>query len=247
MKFYGASDVGLKRIENQDSYALVENTNECILAVICDGIGGGNAGDVASQIACDHLKNEFMKGKPFTSDIQAKHWLQKVICEANDLIFMQSAKSFSQKGMGTTCVGVLITPKGSYIFNVGDSRLYGLYQEFVCLTVDHSLVSDLVKKGEITPEEAEHHPNRNMLTNALGIWDRVKIDINKIKSDYTKILICSDGLHGYVEEKDILMILMSQQDTRTKVYELIEKANEIGGFDNVSAILLEKEEGDLHG
>lgn len=247
MKFYGASDVGLKRSDNQDSYALVENANECILAVICDGIGGGKAGDVASQIACDHLKNEFMKGNSFTTDIQAKHWLQKVIREANDLIFMQSAKSLSQKGMGTTCVGVLITPKGSYIFNVGDSRLYGMYKEFVCLTVDHSLVSDLVKKGEITPEEAEHHPNRNMLTNALGIWDKVKIDINKIKPNYSKLLICSDGLHAYVEEKDILAILASEQDTRAKVYELIEKANEIGGFDNVSVILLEKEEGELHG
>ena len=118
MKFYGASDVGLKRTNNQDSYALVENANACILAVICDGIGGGKAGDVASQIACDHLKNQFMTAASFTSDLQAKHWLQKVICEANDLIFMQSTKSLSQKGMGTTCVGVLVTPHGSYIFNV---------------------------------------------------------------------------------------------------------------------------------
>lgn len=247
MKFYGASDIGLKRTNNQDSYALVENANNCILAVICDGIGGGKAGDVASQIACDHLKNEFMKANPFTTDIQAKHWLQKVISEANDLIFMQSTKSLSQKGMGTTCVGVLITPKGSYIFNVGDSRIYGYYQEFVCLTVDHSLVSDLIKKGEITQEEAMHHPNRNMLTNALGIWDKVKIDINKIKSDYKKLLICSDGLHAYVNEKDILEIIDGELDARAKVYELIERANEIGGFDNVSVILLEKEEGELHG
>lgn len=247
MKFYGASDVGLKRTNNQDSYALVENANHCILAVICDGIGGGKAGDVASQIACDHLKNAFMCANPFTSDIQAKRWLQKIISEANDLIFMQSTKSLSQKGMGTTCVGVLITPKGSYIFNVGDSRIYGLYEEFVCLTVDHSFVSDLIKKGEITQEEAMHHPNRNMLTNALGIWDKVKIDINKIKPDYQKLLLCSDGLHAYVSEKDILSIIHQEGDTRAKVYDLIERANEIGGYDNVSVILLEKEAGELHG
>lgn len=247
MKFYGASDVGLKRTNNQDSYALVENANACILAVICDGIGGGKAGDVASQIACDHLKNQFMTAASFTSDLQAKHWLQKVICEANDLIFMQSMKSLSQKGMGTTCVGVLVTPHGSYIFNVGDSRIYGMYEEFVCLTIDHSFVSDLVKKGEITQEEALHHPNRNMLTNALGIWDKVKIDINKIKPDYRKLLLCSDGLHAYVEEAEILKVINGEGEARAKVYELIEKANEAGGFDNVSVILLEKEEGELHG
>lgn len=240
MKFYGISDVGLIRKENQDSIALLKNGHGDLLGVVCDGIGGGKAGDVASQIACDHIRNSFKKANSFHSDIDMKKWLLKIIQEANDLIFMQSTKSVTQKGMGTTCVGVLINNDTTCIFNVGDSRIYGLYDEFVCLTEDHSFVSDLLKNGEITQEEALHHPNRNMLTNALGIWDNVKIDINKIKNDYAALMICSDGLHGYVDEAQICKVISSTMDVKEKVQKLINDSKEVGGYDNVSVIVIEK-------
>ena len=244
MIYFGASDVGLKRKENQDSFCVVENQHHSLLAMVCDGIGGGKAGGVASSLAIDSIKNAFLQAEAFQDDVDVKRWLYKVIQQANDDIFAQSMKHVEQKGMGTTCVGVLIHQDVTYIFNVGDSRIYGLYKEFVCLTEDHSLVQDLLKSGEISEEEALHHPNRNMLTNALGIWDNVKVDVNKIKGDYHSLLICSDGLHGYVKEVDIYHIMTSKADIRSKVQACIDKSKEAGGYDNVSVILLEKEEGE---
>ena len=246
MIYFGASDVGLRRKQNQDSYGIVENEHHDVLAIVCDGIGGGLAGDVASHMAVTHLKERFLQHTPFDNDQEVKRWVECVIKEANDMIFVQSAKSKDQKGMGTTCVGVICTQQATYIFNVGDSRIYGMYNnEFIALTEDHSFVQDLIKAGEITEEEAKHHPNRNMLTNALGIWDVVKIDINKIRNDYQMILICSDGLHGYVSEADICSVLLSEKDIKQKVFELIDLSKNAGGYDNVSVILLDKA-GDSH-
>lgn len=239
---FGASDVGLKRLQNQDSYCIVEDAQHNMLAVVCDGIGGGKAGDVASHMASAHIKDRFQQKPSLDCDVDVKRWLSKIIQEANDIIFMQASKSMSQKGMGTTCVGVFYMNESTYIFNVGDSRIYGLYDDFICLTEDHSYVSDLVKAGEITEEEAKHHPNRNMLTNALGIWDTVKIDINKVSESYRYLLICSDGLHGYVSDEDISKTLVSNKDIRAKVYALVDLSKQAGGYDNVSVILLEREE-----
>ena len=243
MKAFGASDIGLRRKQNQDSYVIVESDEGSLLAVVCDGIGGGLAGDVASHMAVTHLKERFLQKRVFQDDIDVKHWLKETIQEANDLIFMQSTKSSEQKGMGTTCVGVIHTMNQTYIFNIGDSRIYGIYDHaFICLTEDHSFVQDLVKAGELTKEQAKYHPNRNMLTNALGIWDNVKIDMNKIKEGYDILLICSDGLHGYVSEEQIFQILTSQYDMRHRVYELIDASKNAGGYDNVSVIVLSGED-----
>ncbi|MCR1978423.1 serine/threonine-protein phosphatase, partial [[Clostridium] innocuum] len=129
---------------------------------------------------------------------------------------------------------------------VGDSRTYGLYaDDFLALTEDHSYIADMLKRGELSEEEAAVHPNRNMLTNALGIWDSVRIDINKIKNDYKALLICSDGLHGYVSEAIIREILESKRSVEDKVRMLIDKALLAGGYDNVSVIIVEQA-GDLH-
>ncbi|MEG0527013.1 Stp1/IreP family PP2C-type Ser/Thr phosphatase [Amedibacillus sp. YH-ame10] len=244
---YGKSHVGLKRSENQDSFLLIEKEHQT-LAIVCDGIGGGNAGDVASRMATAHLKDRFEKTEVVESDIEVKHWLEKVIQEANDLIFTQSTKKIEQKGMGTTLVGVLVCEQATYIFNVGDSRTYGLYEDdFLCLTEDHTYVAGLLKRGEVSEEEAMKHPNRNVLTNALGIWDNVQIDINKIQNDYQSLLVCSDGLHGYVSEDTIRFILDSKNhSTQEKVEVLVQDALDAGGYDNITVIILEKD-GVQHG
>lgn len=219
----------------------MENGHHAILAVVCDGIGGAKAGDVASAMAVDHVKERFIQAKQFENDQEVKKWLTMVIQEANDLVFGQSTKKEEYHGMGTTIVGVLIQDEQTYIFNAGDSRTYGLYaDDFLCLTEDHSYVADLLKRGEVTEEEAQHHPNRNVLINALGIWNNIRIDINKIKSDYLSLLICSDGLHGYVEELAIIEELKSEKTTKEKVEDLIQLSLDAGGYDNVTAILLEK-------
>lgn len=245
MIYYGASDIGLKRSENQDSFMIAVNKSNELLAVVCDGIGGGNAGDVASSLAANYLKEQFEKTSSFQEDSEVKHWITNVVQKANDLIFLQSVKKKSLIGMGTTCVGVLITKKDSYVFNVGDSRVYGLYDDFVCLTEDHSLINALVKSGQITAQQALTHPKRNILTNALGIMNQVRIDVNKIHSEYKKLLVCSDGLHGYVPEKLIENVLKKETAIQEQVYELIELSIEAGGYDNVTIIVLEK--GDHYG
>lgn len=244
VKYFGSSHVGLRRDDNQDCFCILENQYHSILGVVCDGIGGGNAGDVASKIAVDHMKERFEQALFCDkSDLDVKHWLHEVIQEANDLIFTQAARSQKQKGMGTTIVGVLVCSQATYIFNVGDSRTYGLYyDDFICLTEDHTYVADLLKRGEVSEEEAMTHPNRNVLINALGIWNRVRIDINKIKNEYSSILICSDGLHGYVHEDTICSVLQdTTRQIEEKVKTLIEASLDAGGYDNVSVILIEKD------
>lgn len=246
MKYYGASHQGLRRKSNQDSFCIMENSHHALLAIVCDGIGGGNAGDIASKMAVDHVKESFISCKEFGNDLEVKKWLMQVIQEANDEVFAQSTRNEHMRGMGTTIVGVLIQGENTYIFNAGDSRTYGLYEDdFLCLTEDHSYVADLLKRGEVSEEQAAKHPNRNMLTNALGIWNSMRIDINKIKNDYLSLLVCSDGLHGYVPEANILYVLRSKHSVKDKVDTLVQLSLDAGGFDNVSVIVIEKGE-DAH-
>lgn len=244
MRYFARSHQGLRRKNNQDSVLVTENSYGALLAVVCDGIGGGNAGDLASQMAVSYLQECFSQmDMQALKDVEVKNWLLQVVNEANDLIFTKASAHEDTAGMGTTLVGVIYCNETTYVFNVGDSRTYGLYtDDFLCLTEDHSYIADLLKRGEISEEEAKVHPNRNMLTNALGVWDCVKVDISKIKNDYQALLICSDGLHGYVEEDLIQHILRSQHTTQAKVDMLIQASLDVGGYDNVSVIVLEQED-----
>lgn len=241
---FGKTHTGLRRKNNQDSFAVVENGAHALMGIVCDGIGGGNGGDVASKMAVRHMQDSF---KAFDiskkTDVEIKRWLLNTIKEANDLVYTEASSNPKLHGMGTTMVGVIQCEDAAYIFNAGDSRTYGLYEDdFICLTEDHSYVADLLKKGEVSEEEARNHPNRNVLTNAVGVWDNIRIDVNKINKDYRCLLICSDGLHGYVSETMIRRILESDFSLEKKVDLLIQAALDAGGFDNVSVILIEKED-----
>lgn len=249
MDYYGASDQGLKRELNEDSYCCMENANGDFLACVCDGIGGAAAGEVASKMAIMHLQERFLSAPAFESEVMIATWLRQSIEEANDLIFTAAMRSVKQRGMGTTCVGVLRSNERTFVFNVGDSRVYALYADsFLAMTEDHSYIADLLKKGSITLEQAKVHPGRNMLTNALGVWDHVKIDIHKIREDYTALLVCSDGLHGYVSEETIRSVIdRFDCSAKQKAELLIQLANDMGGYDNVTVILMEKKAGEAHG
>ena len=249
MDYYGASDKGLKRKINEDSYCCMLNKNGDFFACVCDGIGGAAAGEVASKMAVIYLQECFQKAMPFKSEPEIVDWIKHVVEEANDQVFTAAMRSVKQRGMGTTCVGILCSNDRTFVFNVGDSRVYALYEDsFLAMTEDHSYIADLVKSGSITLEEAKVHPARNMLTNALGVWDHIKIDIHKIREDYQNLLICSDGLHGYVSEDTIQSILSDQnKSSEEKVTMLIQIANDMGGYDNVTAILVQKEVGEAHG
>lgn len=241
MRCYGLSDIGLLREVNQDSFFYAFNENKDFIALVCDGIGGGKAGDVASNIAVETFKKLFKEKPVITEEKDIRNWILKSVMAANDAIYEDSITSRKKQGMGTTLVGVLISEGFTHVFHLGDSRLYALYSDFVCLTEDHNLATDLMKTGELSENDAFAHPQGRALTNALGIWDKYKVDINKVEDGYRSILLCSDGLHGFVDEKIIVGILESSCEIEEKVQQLIDSANQAGGYDNVTAILIEED------
>lgn len=240
MRFYGLSDRGLVREQNQDSFFCSENKNGELMAVVCDGIGGGKAGDVASSLAVQVMEEQFLMKNKASNDAENIEWIEESIQLANDKVYMDSLTSRSKHGMGTTLVGVLKNDCGVYVFHLGDSRVYAYYDELICLTEDHNLAADLIKSGELSEEEALNHPRGKALTNALGIWSKYNVDINKIRKDFTYVMLCSDGLHGFVSEDVISHILLDQTlSLRNKVKALINAANLSGGYDNTTVVLIE--------
>lgn len=245
MKVCGKTDKGRIREINEDDYCLCENRNGDWLAIVCDGIGGSAAGEVASHLAVKTVYDAFLKAGPFTKDYQVDEWIRTILHEANDAIYTRSMRHKKVRGMGTTAVGCIITENATYIFNVGDSRLYAFYADGMTqMTEDHSVIAQLVRENRITPDQARTHSQRNTLTNALGVWRVFRIDINKIEPDWTALLLCSDGLHGYVSVQEIEGVVSDWMlPAASKVQMLIDMANRAGGFDNITAILLERSDG----
>lgn len=241
MKSFGLTHIGLVRESNQDSFFYEANKNNEFMAVVCDGIGGGKAGDIASAIAVKSIQEAFRQKTISNTEIEVKNWLNDIIRKANDRIYNDSLTSRKKHGMGTTLVGVLMTDHNTYIFHMGDSRIYGFYDDIICLTEDHNLAADLIKSGELSEEEALKHPKGKALTNALGIWSQYRVDINRIKADYHYLLLCSDGLHGYVSEKVIEHIINDATlSLNEKGEALINAAIQTGGYDNITVIILDK-------
>lgn len=247
MKVYGNSDIGCIRKVNEDNFYYGTNHSGNLLAVVCDGIGGSAAGEVASQIACSTLQEAFEENPDLDKDFKVRDWISEKLHLANDKIYKKSLENPMVRGMGTTCVGCIITSTGSYIFNVGDSRIYALYHEgLVQMSEDHSVIQQLIKEGKIDKEQAKTHAKRNTLTNALGVWHVFRIDINKIQSNYRALLLCSDGLHGYVNHEQIEAIVKNDVlSLEEKVNHLISIANQLGGYDNCTIILIDPLQEDI--
>lgn len=242
MYIAGKSDIGLVRATNQDNYLIVENKDGDKLALVCDGIGGSNAGDVASLTVIKFVGHAFSNTEKFSSTISAKLWLEKVLRQANDELFSKVDNDENLSGMGTTLVGALFFATHTLIMNIGDSRAYTFKNdELKQVTTDHSLVNDLLKNGQISSDELETHPQRNVLTNALGVASNLKIDILEV-NHYDKILLCSDGLSGYVPEEKISEILSNYASSEKIISELIKVSNEAGGYDNITVVLVERGE-----
>ncbi len=225
-KFGAMSDVGKVRINNEDSYKIGQN-----YAIVADGMGGHNKGEVASKMAVDII-SDFITGKK-CGPVQA-------IEAANKEIFKKSGKAeFS--GMGTTVVMCVLEEDKALIANVGDSRGYILRDgEIKQITKDHSLVQKLIDDGEITQEEAEMRADKSVILRAVGSAKDVKVDV--FENDILKgdiILLCSDGLTNCVEKEEITKTLEKNISIQKKAEELVKKANTNGGFDNITAVLLE--------
>lgn len=226
-EFAAASDVGRVRKANEDSYYV-----RSPLFVVADGMGGANAGEVASKIAVDSFKD------PLDDSVAPEPRMAGVVRTANHQIHQKSNSSDEFKGMGTTITALLLGDDELTIAHVGDSRAYRLRDgELERLTRDHSLVGEMVRRGAITEAEAEVHPQRSILTRALGPEDEVEIDTlsHGVKGGDI-YLICSDGLTGMVDEATIAKEMGSGKAMQEIAETLIRKANENGGVDNITVV-----------
>ncbi|NLC96938.1 MAG: Stp1/IreP family PP2C-type Ser/Thr phosphatase [Erysipelotrichaceae bacterium] len=246
MRYYGVTDKGLVRKSNQDNYIISTNKVGDVFAIVCDGIGGGRAGDVASKMAIDYFSEVFSKNTGFNDMEEIKTWVRFHISKCNEKIYIKSSTTNIYKGMGTTFTGMLISNVGKLVVNIGDSRVYGVNEfGFKQLTQDHTLVQDMLKHGEISEQEAINHPKRNILTNAMGVWSNVRVDIENYKEKLNDILICSDGLFGYVKEDLIEKVMLTDELTTTlKARKLLNLALKAGGYDNITIIIIELKDGD---
>lgn len=238
MKFAIKSDVGQRRKVNEDAAGYFESKNHIPLMMVCDGIGGHNAGEIASAMALMSIGQAWEKME--LDDIEEVYqWLIQKITEANDAIFNRSAQYEDLYGMGTTVVVACIVGNQLMIANVGDSRAYVLRNfQLKQLTEDQSLVNALLKSGEITPEEAENHPNKNIVTQSLGVTSSVEIDFVRmtIKNEDTLIL-CSDGLSDMLSLEEIRNVMNHYSDVEQQVEKAVQEANEAGGRDNITVAI----------
>ena len=247
MKSFGLTDKGAVRKDNQDSFIIEKcDAADCVIAVLCDGMGGAKAGGLASRIS----------NKEFVSYVYEKltagrkkpdlpQLLRDACKSANGVAYEYSRFDEAYNGMGTTLVGGVIKNGGKgYIINVGDSRAYKLSlkdAEIVQITKDHSLVQLLVDTGAITPEQARTHPQKNVITRALGTAPKVEADLFEIELDADDVLLlCSDGLTNTLEEAEILEAAEEDRDVEALCRLLMKKALARGARDNVTVVAVTK-------
>jgi len=249
---FGKTDVGRKRDLNEDSFAVLENER---VFVVADGMGGHNAGEIASSIAIETVVKFFRASSededmtwPYKEDPALSHEANKLrvgIKFANRKIFRAAQSTAGYAGMGTTIVAMLLLDTGTlYIAHVGDSRCYCYFDGgLTLLTEDHSLVNEYIKAGQITPEQARSYPHKNVIMRALGMKENVLVDIQERTVKRGEIyLACSDGLSDMVPDPDIAAIIASSSSLREAADRLIDQANANGGKDNISVVLLRIDE-----
>ena len=241
MDYSCISDIGLIREKNQDSYLTLENKYGDFLALVADGIGGGKAGEVASSELIGYFNRVFKESGPFDSIENAIDFINYHLDKANYYIYSLAVSNKDYAGMGTTLTGVLITSMGVLTINCGDSRVYGIEKdELIQLTEDHTLVNQMLHKGQITYSESLNHPKRHYLVKAVGIFESIKFDVNIIK-DMKYFLICSDGLHGYVDNDEMLSIILNENiSIEERTITLKDIALKKGGYDNITVVLIRR-------
>lgn len=235
-----ASDIGLKRTRNEDRVAYWIPTEASddrgTVLVIADGMGGSRGGEVASRLAVETVMRAYREaGGPDPLDD-----LHDAVVAANRVVHDHSVSDPNLRGMGTTCTAVVVIGRDILFAHVGDSRAYLLHQgKARQITRDHSLVAQLVESHQITPEEAREDPRRNVVTRSVGVADSIMVDADRVESalkDGVTLLVCTDGLHGLVEDKE-LADLGSAADLDQACADLVALARERGGHDNITLVL----------
>ena len=240
MEVYFQSDIGKRRKSNQDYTATFTNQKNQLLALLADGMGGHQAGDIASRQAVEEIGIAW-EATTIDDSEKAVQWFLQHIQQTNQRIFEKGQSQPTLSGMGTTLEVVTILDNHLALAHVGDSRIY-LFREqrLIALTEDHSLVNALLKSGEITQEMAENHPRKNIITRSLGMPGSLEVDvaIHKIQ-DHDQLLLCSDGLTNMVSEPKIAQILLEAASLQDASQRLIEEANAKGGLDNITVLLID--------
>lgn len=244
------TDRGQVRSVNEDAGGIFANSKGQLLAIVADGMGGHQAGEVASDLMVNSIKEQWERSYEFTTPEESEQWLTKTLETINAIIYQKSLEDEKYTGMGTTAVISICTDDYVTVANIGDSRCYLLNETgFLQITDDHSYVNELVRTGEISIDDAEKHPKKNLLLRALGTEETVKSDVKSIGwEEEDKLLLCSDGLTNKVSDDEIEVLLRSNAKISELSKKLIEIANERGGEDNITLAIinnLQSEEGEL--
>ena len=238
MKVQAVTDVGRERSVNQDYvyYSLTETGSLPNLFLVADGMGGHKAGDMASRYTVETFVS-LVQDSTLKDPVSI---INNAVTQVNRRLLQKAAESEDYEGMGTTLVAATVYDNILRVANVGDSRLYILGNEITQITRDHSLVEEMVRLGEVRKEDAKDHPDKNIITRAVGVLPEVTADFFEISlKPGDEILMCSDGLTNMIEDDEIRHIVLGQRDIVEKAEKLIETANRNGGKDNIAVVLVE--------
>ena len=240
MDIFSKTDIGLVRSENQDSSAYSVISSDCAWAVICDGMGGAKGGKTASNAAVNYI-SEYI-GREYKDDMDEEALSEMLIAAvdgANLAVYKLAIEDYDLAGMGTTCDLVFVRGNIAHVVHVGDSRTYSIRDgKILQITEDHSLVQEMVRRGELTPDQAMRHPNKNVITRALGVSHEVHIDYIEAEfSEGDTLLICSDGLSNYVSRADMVRTVEENRG-ELLIDTLVEIAKRHGGHDNITVTVI---------
>ncbi|GGH74775.1 protein phosphatase [Pullulanibacillus pueri] len=241
MKTIFKTDCGKLRDHNEDNGGIFTREGRT-LALVVDGMGGHNAGDVASALALKVVATEWDSHPELQESHQVITWLENTVALANKKIYEKAQSEEACKGMGTTLVAAFCDDTQVIVANIGDSRCYFLPEqgEIIQVTEDDSLVNELVKAGQLSKEDADDHPKKNVITKAIGTMPQVECEIQQLSwSKGDRLLLCSDGLSNLVNENDLSHILRNTLSMEEKAEELVRLANEAGGDDNITLTIVE--------
>lgn len=238
MKSCAMTDTGVKREMNQDYYFASETPvgNLPNLFIVADGMGGHKAGDYASRYTIERVVAAVSRN----SSEEPVTILNEAIQKANSILIEEAREDENKSGMGTTLVVATIIGHKLIAANVGDSRLYVMSDTLHQITRDHSLVQEMVRKGEVMESEAREHPKKNVITRAIGVFDKVEVDFFEVElENHDELLLCSDGLTNMVEDQDMARIMRDHENVDEQVLDLIRAANSNGGKDNITAVIIQ--------
>lgn len=241
MNIWGITDVGVVRKQNQDNYHIELLAEDMALGIVCDGMGGAKAGNVASQLAVETFLDTANAQPPEQWRNEPEALLHFAAEQANGAVHFRASVDADCRGMGTTMVVALAIGNQAYILNIGDSRCYLVRPEGISrVTRDHSVVGDLVARGQITPEQARQHPQKNLITRALGAESQLRADLFRQSVEPgDALLLCSDGLSNVVSDQELLYEVLHGGPAEDCCRRLLDIALSRGAPDNVTAVLLQ--------